>query len=107
MNKLAKSLCVAAAAMLCVPSAQAAPIENIRTVQGELYTFIEDEARDCIHALIDTPGGVRYSVRDFVAPRGSTCVIVFDTHGTEDMRDDTILHILTVWTNEGGENKNV
>lgn len=107
MKKILRSMFAMLFAFVCISSAQAASIENTRTVQGELYTFIENEQLDCIYSLIDTVDGHRYIVRDFVAPRGSECTIVFDTHGTDDEADDTILYIFTLWTNTEGDKENV
>ena len=80
--------------MLIAPQAQPAEPQIVRT--GELYSFRYEEQIDAIVSEIHTDDGNKWTVEDFVAPRGSRLVITFDTNGTQDPRDGLPLQIVAV-----------
>lgn len=71
------------------------PAEQIvRT--GELYTFHYSEDADIIVSEIHTDDGNVWTVEDYVAPRGTALIIVFDTNGTQTPEDDQPLQIVAI-----------
>ena len=83
----------------CAPAQQPTqqPAEQTQIVRtGELYTFRYSEDADIIVSEIHTDDGNVWQVEDYVAPRGTALIIVFDTNGTQTPKDDQPLQIVAI-----------
>ena len=106
----AVTLCPAswAACLICAPSSlgmrsviasllQIAPAT--RTISGEVYRIdYPTDTQDAPIVTIVTEDGNEWITDDYIAPRHTPLEITFSANSTEDVTDDEIISIASIWT---------
>ncbi len=79
-----------------IPGFQPAITQEFNTrVDTGVFTSVEYTEEHCLME-IETSDGNLWIVEDYIAPIGAECTVVFNTHGTSEVFDDSIKTIITV-----------
>ena len=97
-----------AACLICAPSSLgmrsviAALLQIVpatRTISGEVYRIdYPTDTQDAPIVTIVTEDGHEWITDDYISPRHTPLEITFSTNSTEDVTDDEIISIASIWT---------
>ena len=88
---MTKLIAIIAALLQIVPAT--------RTISGEVYRIdYPTDTQDAPIVTIVTEDGHERITDDYIAPRHTPLEITFSTNSTEDVTDDEIISIASIWT---------
>lgn len=85
--------------LIAIISALLQIVPATRTISGEVYRIdYPTDTQDAPIVTIVTDDGHEWITDDYIAPRHTPLEITFSTNSTEDVTDDEIISITSIWT---------